>query len=54
MGGLTRQFLNACQAISFSIEGRLEAADRRGAVLQHLLSPTHAFGFKLVQRTVLY
>ena len=48
MGGLAGQFLNSCHAVGFSVEGSLEAADRRGAVLQHLARPADPLRLQLI------
>ena len=49
MGGLASELLQAGQTIGFSIEGGLQAADRRGAVLHHLPGPADPLGLQLGQ-----
>ena len=49
MGRLAGQLLQAGHAVSLGVKGGLEAADRRGAVAQHLPGPTHPLGLQLAQ-----
>ena len=48
MGGLPGQLLYAGKPIGLGIEGRLEAANRRRAVAQHLPGPGHPFGLQAI------
>ena len=50
MGGIAGQLLQPGESIGFSIECGLEATDGRGAVLEHLMGPTHPLSLKLLQR----
>src|SRR5215472_5617488 len=49
-GGIARELLEARLAIAIRVEGGLEAAQRHGAELQHLATPSHRLHLELGQR----